>query len=216
MASNKVDIVKDIIENRFKIPRSLDLYKEFLGKTQIEIYKEENQVIKKLIRGDTKKKIIEDLKTRYPDGRFSYDDMDKFIERNDEIHKLLKIDKTSLSKRWLKAKAECMEELAQLAFYTKSLIPKLQEEGDNNNTMKAISEFRKTLMDFMQLEGHIMPGNQVNTQINIEGDRLSTLRQGLRNRAHKADFVIKQEDDDKVSTRPKAEPENEKTDSTEV
>ena len=33
---------RDLIQEQFKLPRTLDLYKEFLGKTEIEVYKEES------------------------------------------------------------------------------------------------------------------------------------------------------------------------------
>lgn len=205
------DRVKNIIEDNFKMPRTLDLYKEFIGKTQIEIYKEEDFVIHSLMKGDPKIKIINTLKDKYPEGKFSYDDIDKFIERSDELHKVLKIDKGSLYKRWLKAKTNCMEELAQLAVYTKGLIPKLQEQRDNTNTLKAVQTMQGLILNMMELEGtRNSSGPQINTQVNIDAGKVDQIRQRLRAKAHHADFVV---ENDEVPTEQKERPENESSDS---
>ena len=205
------DPVQELIKEKFKLPRSLDLYKEFLGKTQIEIFKEESEVIRRLIKGDSKASIIDSLKEKYPDGSFSYEDIDKFLERSDELHDVLKIDGHSLARRWLKAKADIAEELADIAFYTKSLIPKLREEGDNTNALKAVSTLNTLLMNIAQVQGLFSPTTQVNTQINVDTGGLADIKQKLRSKAHHADFKVTT--NDQVPTDPKPEPQNEKPNS---
>ena len=205
------DPVQELIKEKFKLPRSLDLYKEFLGKTQIEIFKEESEVIRRLIKGDSKASIIDSLKEKHPDGSFSYEDIDKFLERSDELHDVLKIDGHSLARRWLKAKADIAEELADIAFYTKSLIPKLREEGDNTNALKAVSTLNTLLMNIAQVQGLFSPATQVNTQINVDTGGLAEIKQKLRSKAHHADFKVIT--DDQVPTDSKPESQNEKPNS---
>lgn len=205
------DKINALIKEELKLPRTLDLYKEFLGETQIEIYKQENFVITELVKGTSKTKIVEALKTKVPDGRFSLNDLDKFIERSDELHDLLKIEKRSLAKRWLKAKTDVMEELADVAIYTKSLIPELRKEGDNNNALKAINTLNTLLMNISELKGFIGPETQINTLVNVNGNKIDDIRARLRSKAHMADFDVKPENDE-VSTE-QTNPENEKTDS---
>ncbi|MDP2692280.1 MAG: hypothetical protein Q8O88_01410 [bacterium] len=208
------DLVKQIIQEKFKLPRSLDLYKELLGKTQIEIYKEEDNVIKCLVKGDSKASIIDTLKQKYPSGTFSYDDLDKFIERSDELHAILKIDGRSLAKRWLKARADLAEELADIAFYTKAMIPELRSEGDNSNAIKAINTLNNLLMNVAQIKGLLGPETQVNTQINVDAGGLAEIKQKLQSKAHFAEFKINS--DDKIPTDKKPESENKDTNSDSV
>lgn len=188
------DPVKDLIKENFKLPRTLQLYKEFLGKTEIEQVKEEDEVIRRLVKGDTKISIIEFLQKRHPDRKFDYTDLDKFIERSDELHEILKIDNRSLAKRWLKNSADLAEELADVAFYTKSMITKLEQEGDSSNALKAINTLNTLLMNIGQVKGLLAPQTQVNTQINVNPGGVEAIKQRLRDKAHQADFTIKPND----------------------
>lgn len=205
---NKHELINSVLKDELKLPRTLNLYKEFIGKTQIEIYKQEDFVIKELVKGTSINALIPMLKEKVPEGIFTRKDCEKFIERSDELHQLLSKDKTSLARRWLKARGDLTEELAQLAAYTKGLIPKLQEQEDNTNTLRAIVAFQNILMNYAQLEGVMKKGTQVNTQVNINYDKI----QRVKDRAHRADFVVDVEDDE-VSTSPEPEPQNERTNS---
>lgn len=189
------DPVRDLIKEKFKLPRSLQLYKEFLGKTEIEQCKEEDEVIRKLVKGDTKISIIEYLQKRHPQGKFDYIDLDKFIERSDEIHDILKIDNTSLARRWLKTSANLADELADVAFYTKSMIPELRAQGDNSNAIKAINTLNTLLMNVGQVQGLLAPQTQINQQINVVPTGIEAIKQRFKEKGHKADFVIKPNDE---------------------
>ena len=189
------DPVKDLIKEKFKLPRSLQLYKEFLGKTQVETYKEEDEVIRRLVKGDTKISIIEYLQQRHPEGRFDYIDLDKFIERSDEIHEILKKDTTSLARRWLKTSADLADELADVAFYTKSMIPELRAQGDSSNAIKAINTLNTLLMNVATVQGLLAPQTQVNTQVVVNPTGVESVKQRMREKAHQADFIIKPNDE---------------------
>lgn len=190
-------LVKDFLNDNLRLPRTLDLYKEMIGKTQIEIYKQEDEVIRKLVRGIPKYKIVNDLKDTIPEGNFSTTDLDKFIERSDELHQLLKIDKSSAVKRYFNAKARCMEELAELGLAMKELVPKLQEKKDDTNTLRAMNSYKDLILNIMELEGWKSATFGNATQINISGDRIEKIKQ----RAHRADFLMKNaiNENDKVS-----------------
>lgn len=195
-----------LLERKFtSIPFMVDLYRETIRKSEIEKYKLEDFTIRELMKGTPRTEIIEMLKIKVPEGRFSNYDLEKFIERSRELAKLLKKEKTSLARRWLKAKTDLTEELAQLAAYTKNLIPELKEQGDNTNLLRAITAFQNIIINYASLEGLMQkgPGTQVNTQVNISYDKLEELRK----RAHKANFKLETND---ITTEQKKESKNKK------
>ena len=51
VSKDNQQVIKSIIENNFKIPRTLDLYKEFIGKTEIERYKLEDFTLTEILKG---------------------------------------------------------------------------------------------------------------------------------------------------------------------
>lgn len=193
--ATKHELINSVLKEHFKMPRTLDLYKEFIGKTEIERYKQEDFVIKELVKGTPITQILASLKNKVPEGIFTRTDVEKFIERSDELHDIIGKDNTLLSKRWLKAKTDLTEELAQLAAYTKGLIPKLQDQKDNTNTLRAIVAFQNILMNYALLEGVTKKSTQVNTQVNISYDKIEQIRE----RANKANFIL-DVDHDKIST----------------
>src|SRR4030042_3778051 len=131
-------LMNSLINEEAKIPCIIDLYKEIIGITQIEKYKQEDYVIRELVKGTPISQIVIELQNKHQSGGFRRREVEKFIERSEELNVLLNKEKNSLAKRWLKAKTDLIEELAQLAAYTKNLIPELRKEKDNNNTLKAI------------------------------------------------------------------------------
>ena len=120
MAKSQVD---KILESDFlKLPKAEDLYAEFITQTNIEKVKEEDFVTRELLKGKTQQSIIKELSLMHPEGKFSVDDLNKFLERNRQLVSILEKEKTALARRHLDAKAKLEEELAQLAMYTKNLI----------------------------------------------------------------------------------------------
>lgn len=188
-AETTEDVVKEIMQR--KLPTLVganDLYKAFLGETNIERVKEETYVMKELLKGTTKNKIIETLKAKYPDYSFNYDDMERFIARNDEIVAAMGQEATLLARRHLEAKTQCHEHLAAVALFTEKLIEKYDREDDRTNTVAAIRVLNQTLENVMKLQGHLQPDQQTNVinLVNAASSNKGKLKDRLR---HRADFI---------------------------
>lgn len=192
------DIIKDV--HNISTGKVNELYKLYLGKTNIERYKLESLAINLLIKGEPKKSILNQLKQACPEGSFTYDDLERFIERNDEIVGFLLEDNRRLALRHFKAQEDCLEELSALALFTRSFIKDLKDEKDNANLNAAIRTLSQLVMNVAELRGFKVPNNNVmiNNVINSERDKRIN---ELRKRAHQANFNvvdIKVKKDDKV------------------
>ena len=79
------DVVKDVVEKQLPtLVGATDLYKAFLGQSNVEKVKEEDWVMREILKGTSRNKIIQTLQAKYPETYFSYDDLEKFIARNNE------------------------------------------------------------------------------------------------------------------------------------
>jgi len=174
-----------------------DLYKAFIGMTNIEKAREEDFVLREVMRGKKKNEIINVLKVKHPDMKFNYDDLEKFLARHKEIVQAMGKEVSLSAKRHLTAKAECSEMLAGLALYTQKLIQDFNNEGDHTNTVGAIRALNTTLENYMKLEGMIgtqQEGGKVVNIINTISDR----HKGVADRVHSANFTVVDDDDGKV------------------
>lgn len=191
--------VKEILEQDFAtLPKAYDLYAEFVGQSEIEKHEEEIFVITELLKGKDEESILDDLKKKYPgeEKKFTPKDFIKFLERHKEISSKFEQYKSLTAKRHLEARVQCSEVLASLALYTQKLVVDLRNEGDNSNAIAAIRVLNQTLQSYMELEGLLKPksdsiGVQQNV-INLVSDKFD-----LRERAHKADFHVVDEDSSK-------------------
>jgi len=187
--SKKKSFVDEIIDTDFPIGRVNDLYKAFIGKTKIEKAKEEEFVIRALMRGKTKAKIIRDLQELHPEVKFSYLDLDHFIERNDDIFQALKKDHHNVARRHLKVREDIEEGMASLIRYTEKLILQLEQEGDRSNQIQALKTLITAYKSYAELAGHIKKNEktEIKNIVQIESNKLT---ERLKERAHNADFKI--------------------------
>ena len=165
MAKTQVDKILDT--DFSKLPSARDLYTEFLRETEIEKYKEEKYVIAELMKGKTKKSIVHELSLMHPPGVFNVTDLNGFIERNKELTSKLEREKKALSRRHLDAKVKIEEELAELAMYTKTLIKKYDEQGDNASTINAIKTLSDLIMRFGKMAGYLDAPSNNSEKTNI-------------------------------------------------
>lgn len=181
-------IMGEVVEEHLPTVLSAnDLYKSFIGLTNIERVKEEDYVLRALLRAESKKKIIETLSAKYPDMKFHYEDLERFIARNQEVVQAMGKEVALTARRHLQAREKCSDVLAGLALYTQKLITELREEGDNTNTIGAIRALNTTLENYMKLEGMIgtqqQEGGKVINIINTSGEK-----RGLRDKVHSVNF----------------------------
>jgi len=164
------------------------LYNEFIGLTSIEKYKEEDFVLRSLIRGQTRSWILEQLKKKHPDGSFTINDFEKFLAKNQEVMQAMGKDVELAARRMLNAKEQCSNMLAGVAFYTQNLIKDFKAEGDNTNTVAAIRALNQTLENYMKLEGMTKPEIEGGKVVNvIQG--LSAQKNSLKDQIHNANFI---------------------------
>lgn len=148
------DKINEILKMDFsRLPLATELYKEYMGKTKIEEVQEEEYVIDQLMKGRTKKSVIQELGMKYPERKFTLLDLNKFLERNDSFTKELDKQNNQLARRHLNAKVKLEEELAQLYVFTKDLTTKYKEQGDNQSTLMGVRTLSDLIMRFSKLAG---------------------------------------------------------------
>ena len=182
------------------LPIALDankLYRDFIGLTNIERAQEEDFVLKRLFVGDSKNKIVEDLKAKHPDMKFSSDDFEKFLARNQDVVKQMGKEVTLSARRHLKARADCEESLAGLALYVQDMILRMKAEGDHTNEVAAVRAFNATLENYMKITGLLGQQQEGGKVINII-NQVSEHKSKLREQIHNANFSDITEDDGKV------------------
>jgi len=162
----------DFGEDKKKIK---DLLVEFSEESNIEKVKAESLVMNELIRGTTKFNICKLLREKYPNYVFSLTDLDRFLERNNEIVKQMEVKQSLTARRHLAARSQIEEELARLYMFTKRLLKKFDAEGDNNATLGAIKALNQTLVNYCKLISvggfSQTEGSKTNIEINVGGDR---------------------------------------------
>lgn len=164
------------------------LYKQFIGLTNIERVGEEDFVLDQLMRGKSKNKIIEMLSAKYPDTKFNYDDIERFMARNQSVVEAMGHEVTLSARRHLDARKKCAEVLAGVALYTQNLIQDYNMEGDRTNTVAAIRALNTTLENYMKLEGMVGPSQEGGKVINII-ETMSDGKSRLRDKIHNANFA---------------------------
>lgn len=149
------ELINDFLNDNKELQdkKITDLLVEFRKKTGIEEYKEEDFVLRELVRGTPMKHICEKLNQKHPEHNFSITEFKTFLDRNKEIVKSLENSMTNVSRRHLAARTQVEEEMADLYLFTKELLKKFNNEGDNNATLGAIKALNLTLVNYCKLVG---------------------------------------------------------------
>jgi hypothetical protein len=181
--------INQLIEKDFsEMPFTMDLYREFISKSNIEKLKLEDFVLKLISRGKKPAYIIKQLKKNHPDTNFDYPDFRKFMERNKEVAVLLKQESSLSSKRFMKARAEIEEGMRDLILFNKEVVRELNEKEDHTNLVSAMRSLKDAIMSYAKLSGHFNELEQKNNVniINVITDKYEGSR--LKDRTHRADF----------------------------
>lgn len=186
--TQNLDEIEDQIEADLPIIRNADsLYNAFIGMTTVEKVKEEDFVLKSLLRGATKNSILRQLKDRHPDTKFTRTDLEKFLSKNPEVFRAMGKTVEKAARRYLQSKEDVNEQMASVIMYTQGLIPELKAEGDNTNTIAAIRALQSAIMSYAQLEGHTTEDN--NVQVNIV-QQLSEGRTNIKDKVKDVDYTV--------------------------
>lgn len=183
-----LDEIQDQLEFDLPVIRNADsLYNAFIGMTLIEKVKEEDFVLKSLLRGVTKNSILRQLKDKHPDTKFNRLDLDKFLSKNPEVFRAMGKTVEKAARRYLQSKEDVNEQMASVIMYTQSLIPELKAEGDNTNTIAAIRALQSAIVSYAQMEGFTTSDNKV--QVNIV-QQLSEGRTNIRDKVKDVDYTV--------------------------
>lgn len=163
-----------------------EILQEFKHISIISKLKEEDNVIREIIRGIPRTKILERLQSLYPEENITKNDLDGFLLYykdvfQDEAKKL----QSSYGRRIMKQQEGLTNELLDLAITTKNLINKFQEDDDNTNTVGAIRVAADIFMKVGKIQGVFNDSPEIN--LNMKMDKVvqniaSGSTDGLSNR----------------------------------
>jgi len=185
--------VDEFLEKDFsELPSVHEILREHNKQTIFEELKEEDNLIRDLFRGKSKKAICADYKLKYPEHKekFSLPILNRFIERNEQITKDLTNASRDVARRHFAAKVQVEEKLASLILFSEKLIQKYDGDGDSQSTLKAIDITMKSMMNYAKLAGFIddktIETKPTKTIIQLVSDK----HQSLAEKANKANFQI--------------------------
>ncbi len=186
--SEKID--KALSENFSDLPNAKEMYREFKEKSKIEEMELEGYVIKKLMTGMSKSSVVKELNEKHPDVGFTNHDMDKFLERNNQIVKELEKDKNILARRHKAAKVEVEERLSNIISFTENLVKKYDQSDDPQSTVAALNSLNKSIMNYAKLAGYLDENENDNNNNKTVIQVVSDKHDKLSKRAHEADFKM--------------------------
>ena len=151
----KPNPVDDFLRTDFsKPPRAQELYYQFIEQSLIEKCKEEDEVLRRVMRGEDHKTIIEYLKNKHPGMNFNKRDFEKFLARNREVVRELESSDDRLKQRHLLAREDCAAKLYDVAVMAESLIREYHDKEDHKSTLTALKVLNSTLMNYSKILGY--------------------------------------------------------------
>lgn len=138
---------------------------------KIALLKEEDNVIRAVIRGNPRTKILKQLQDKYPNEQITANDIDNFLLTYRDIIKKESVDiEKTYVRRLIKSKAGLNNELIDLALQAKDMARRYDADGDNSNAIAAVRTVADILMKFAKVEGLTTEQPEVN--INMQMDRV--------------------------------------------
>lgn len=138
---------------------------------KIAVLKEEDNVVKNILRGKSRKNILEELQQKYPEEQITKRDLDDFIVLYRDVLYSAKTDmEKAYTRRLLKSKEGLTNELLDLARQAKNMVEKYDEEKDNTNAVGALRAASDIFMKFAKVEGLAQDKPEVN--VNMQMDKV--------------------------------------------
>lgn len=162
------------------MPRSKDdtamisiMLDEFKKVNKISVLKEEENVIRRFLRGYSKQKVVDYLKEKYPKETITHRDVDKFMLLYKDI---LMSEHANIEKgyvrRLIKTKTGLNNELIDLALVAKDMVTKYDSQEDNGNAVAALRAAADIFMKVAKVEG--LAKDQPDININMQMDKMIT------------------------------------------
>lgn len=150
-----------------------EILASFREASKIVLLKEDDNVIRSIIRGVPKTQILTKLQNQYPEEKLTMTDIDNFLYSYKEllVDEKRKME-SMVGRRLLKQQEGLTNELIDLAQTTQRLVTKYDEQGDNVNTIAAIRTAADIFMKVGKIEGIFNEKPEVN--VNMQMDKVVT------------------------------------------
>lgn len=136
---------------------------------KIAVYKEEDNVIRDIIRGKSKNSILKDLKNKYSD--ITMTDIDNFIVLyKDTLYRAKNDLEKAYNRRLVNSYQGLTNNLTDLAIKANHLVDKYDNAEDNTNAVAALRVAADIFMKVAKLEGHFQDKPEVT--VNMQMDKL--------------------------------------------
>jgi len=137
----------------------------------ISVLKEEDNVVRDIIRGKSIKSITDNLKIKYPNENINDNTIKKFITLyQDVLFEAKENVMKGYKRRIIKTQEGLTNQLISLANTTKMLSEKYDKEGDNSNAVAAIRTSADILMKFAKVQG--LATDQPEINVNMQMDKI--------------------------------------------
>lgn len=144
---------------------------EFKKIDKIVLLKEEDNVIRSVIHGKARNKILNELQQKYPKEDIKKTDIDSFLLTYRDILESKKVDvEKAYVRRLIKSKTGLNNELIDLAIKAKDMAKRYDTAEDNANAIAAIRTAADILMKFAKVEGLSVEKPEV--EINMHMDKV--------------------------------------------
>ena len=171
-----VEEVKDLTPIR-EVKSDEALLNEMLEQLQtlnkIAVLKEEDNVIRGIIKGKYRKDILEDLQRKYPEERITKKDLDDFLLLYRDVlqNEIVNTEKGYV-RRLIKSKEGLTNNMVDLALTAKDMANRYDQDDDHANAVGAIRAAADIFMKFAKLEG--LATDQPEVNINMQMDKMVT------------------------------------------
>lgn len=140
---------------------------------KIAMLKEDDNVIRKFLRGMTKTNVLKYLKDKYPHEHITKVMLNNFLLLYRDVlgNQMVDIEKGYV-RRLIKTKTGLNNELIDLALIAKDMVTKYDGQADNTNAVAALRAASDIFMKVAKVEGLARDTPDVN--INMQMDRIVT------------------------------------------
>ena len=164
--------IKDLVPKDTSKGASIELMlTELQELNKIAVLKEDDNVVRGLLRGKSRKKILEDLRGKYPREVITINDLNEFIELyRDVLYQVKENTEKGYLRRLIQSQTGLSNNLTDLAIKAQALASKYDDEGDNKNAVAAIRAAADVFMKVGKLQGHFHEKPEVT--VNMQMDKV--------------------------------------------
>ena len=164
--------IKDLVpkdnSNGASITLMLDELKQL---NKIAVLKEDEFVVRSLLRGTSRNKIVDELKKKYPREIITITDINGFIELyRDVLHTIKEDTEKGYMRRLVQSQTGLSNKLTDLAITAQTLAEKYDRTEDNSNAVAAIRTAADIFMKVGKLQGHFHENPELT--VNMQMDKV--------------------------------------------